>query len=1117
MSVDISNLAKGTEISDQHGAIRIIGKKGSGYTGVVYKATVEIKEKDEIKSKIVAIKFLKKTEKDYDEVVKRFKGEYQKQFIGKRHPNIAEVFRFGYFEGFFYIVSEFIEGRNLFAAFGGLSLPEKIELFEQLFAGLDFIHRSGLLHLDIKAENIFVKTENSCRIVKIVDFGMAAALGDVVKIGGTPHYIAPEVVSKQYARIDARADLFSAAVLMYYCLTSVFPFVKRWGAKDLKTAAEIIANEKPPDPPTKFIEEIPEYLSAIIMRLLAKNPEDRFYPNARAVLNALLTHQPETFGSSINVSYLHPIGDKHIGRKNEQTLLNGAYEKLLSGHQPEHAIFGICGEYGFGKSHLLQCLRRRAEIEQEKVYVNSILFPTDDAKAMQWVEDLRKEQAENRRSILLLLDDFHDCSSPVFFELINSVVSVIDERKSRSQVYEGIQPVMLVVAAETWNPSINFSKHATKLELRPFTKAELKEYLMSTPAFKDKDISDIYIDYLHSEINGNPNGLVEHLEGKDARGAMLKKGKDGSISFNLEGEVVSAMADEASIVADIEKGKPKGKATENRLKDRYDKLLPLEREIVNLVAIWNHKYVTRTIGADDIANFFYTPSAGQLLINLLNEGIFTYTTSIENNKQVGPASSRLVTFANACMQGVAYNRIPVEDRAIIHDSIAGYLKRDVEGILLHKGYGSDKRISTASLAKLSHWLAKRSGNLRLAIELLEDTIALNQPTVHPKLFCHINCLLIECYSGSGRYDKAVELFSKALGMLDVEHGTFFTGMRTWKIQLYLKAIPALIQQCNFTEAVRVIGEARKLLKRPDTISEIVINNYEGRKYYEMFHTSKTFAPELLEEAKRIFEEADHLEEQLPQANKSRIQNNELGNILLEMGNYKDGLPMLEKKLDKYELDGNLLGRAWANIALANAFRGLKEYKKAETHAINALILARSATQPKWLLLARQTLANIYHDSDRYTKALSESRRCIALESLDDTSRWQTTRNQLWVQIGHSYKELYNKHLIRKEDSDDNKIIDEDILNTKEPKESMLDKAIMYFESAIQAGVCGYYLVLAHIGLVEAYIAEVYPRKDAKKAKIHLTETEELFANLPADLQAICKTRIESLKRMIASI
>src|SRR3990167_3379508 len=120
MSVDIFNLKKGTKVVDQHDTIRILEKKGAGYTGVVYKASYEIEEKDGVKSKEVAIKFLKKTEKDYDVIVQRFKDEYQRQFIGKRHSNIAEVFRFDYFEGFFYIVSEFVEGRSFYASFGGL-------------------------------------------------------------------------------------------------------------------------------------------------------------------------------------------------------------------------------------------------------------------------------------------------------------------------------------------------------------------------------------------------------------------------------------------------------------------------------------------------------------------------------------------------------------------------------------------------------------------------------------------------------------------------------------------------------------------------------------------------------------------------------------------------------------------------------------------------------------------------------------------------------------------------------------------------------------------------------------------------------------------------------------
>ncbi|MBI5298676.1 MAG: ATP-binding protein [Deltaproteobacteria bacterium] len=99
------------------------------------------------------------------------------------------------------------------------------------------------------------------------------------------------------------------------------------------------------------------------MRLLAKNPADRFYGNARSVINALLTHSPDAFAdrSHARGSYLTPEGNRHIGREREQEKLHGWVTDLIQNPKAQPPIIAICGEEGMGKTHLLEKLKQSAE------------------------------------------------------------------------------------------------------------------------------------------------------------------------------------------------------------------------------------------------------------------------------------------------------------------------------------------------------------------------------------------------------------------------------------------------------------------------------------------------------------------------------------------------------------------------------------------------------------------------------------------------------------------------------------------------------------------------------------------------------------------------------------
>jgi serine/threonine-protein kinase len=173
------------------------------------------------------------------------------------HPNVLSIRQFGEFEGFYYIVTEYVEGTNLYDLIEAatLSRDELAEIIRCLGAAVSYIHRRGVLHRDIKPANVLIGADGS---VKLADFGLSKILespGDAASTGylGTENYAAPEVL--QGARYDHRADIFSLSITIYRLLTGTFPFTQ--------------ANHRPDRPP------ISPNLEAILLRSMAPRPSSR--------------------------------------------------------------------------------------------------------------------------------------------------------------------------------------------------------------------------------------------------------------------------------------------------------------------------------------------------------------------------------------------------------------------------------------------------------------------------------------------------------------------------------------------------------------------------------------------------------------------------------------------------------------------------------------------------------------------------------------------------------------------------------------------------------------------------------------------------------------------------
>ena len=227
----------------------------------------------------VAVKVLFPEFADDPSFVDRFRRE-AKAAANLNHPNIVGIYDWGQEQGTYYIVMEYVVGRNMadvLRSTGRLSPDRAAEIASDVAEALSSAHNAGLVHRDIKLGNIIVSDDGQ---VKVADFGIATALarrtGDnlthIGSVMGTATYFSPE--QAQGKALDGRSDLYSLGVALYEMIVGKPPFTA-----ETSTAVAVKHVQERPLPPSLLDVSIVESLEAIILKLLAKNPANR-YPKA---------------------------------------------------------------------------------------------------------------------------------------------------------------------------------------------------------------------------------------------------------------------------------------------------------------------------------------------------------------------------------------------------------------------------------------------------------------------------------------------------------------------------------------------------------------------------------------------------------------------------------------------------------------------------------------------------------------------------------------------------------------------------------------------------------------------------------------------------------------------
>lgn len=275
----------GMMLDDRYEIMELIGAGGMAY---VYKALCHRLNRYD------AVKIMRDETAANEEFRKRFRAESQAVAM-LSHPNIVSVYDVSHSDDVEYIVMELVDGISLkqyLQKSGALSTSEVLSFTSQIAKALDHAHNKGIVHRDIKPQNIMLLKDG---MIKVADFGIASLQNDIEESGsetvGSVHYIAPE--QARGAAPDARSDIYSLGIVMYEMMTGRLPYIGNSAAEVAVMHMNVQA-----EPPRSILPEIPEELERICLKAMNSNIDAR-YQTAEELLEDLEAFRNQSLAAQV--------------------------------------------------------------------------------------------------------------------------------------------------------------------------------------------------------------------------------------------------------------------------------------------------------------------------------------------------------------------------------------------------------------------------------------------------------------------------------------------------------------------------------------------------------------------------------------------------------------------------------------------------------------------------------------------------------------------------------------------------------------------------------------------------------------------------------------------------
>ncbi len=884
------------------GKFEYIRKLGEGGFGEVWLAS------DPRRQTKVAVKLLHLKHSDQANI-DVFKREFE-ILAELKQVHLARVFDFGFSPESeqYFLSTEFCPGQKLLEAIEGKPLLYFEEILVQILSALECIHSQGVIHFDIKPENVLVESNDGHPNVKLVDFGVAVRMKALPEqFGGTLAFVAPEVLDRNPG-IDHRVDLYSLGMLCLLCLTGELPF----NSPSPKAMMEWHRNGRIPAKLWKA-RSVPVYLRELTEKLLAKNPADRF-SNSRVVLNFLnlatggkYRQEEESLQAQI------PIEGPIVQRREEA--LQPVWKQLQAvlsrkASSEFSSVLFVCGEPGIGKSRILEEIRHRIQVKEipfleidcdwnvaacPKLDRWLSLAPPVEAEVdPAWQNRRRIDaliEAAEKNPLCLLIDDFHKGDQ----DLRSLILELVGRTRSLRETGQAPALFILAATAEEMEPG---------LRLSPLSFDSISQYLRivigeGMPLAKLADV-------LHQYSGGLPLLMVEGLR---YLAPHFFKGE------NLE-----------NILA----------PTKIHLlyEEKIRRLEGAERELLLVLAL-----LFRPASESELTDILEL-SASALAEHAdpcLKSGLMSGNRLGDPVYRVSSQALALDLIAN----------LGAEERRELHGKIAQGLARHRGGQIQELAYHLAK--AGQSGPALCQYQAasekfEKEGKVASACDCLSKAMELTDPVSED--WREIALKVFKLLVLSGKYREA-EGYRLKLGDYSSWQRSETEGWYYFKTRKLAQA------RAKYLEAL-------EQLPAEESLRRIKIENSLG---------DVDLQEEKIEDAAARFRKTFELEKQLAESERGKVHNNNLGLSLALLGKHAESIAHFEQRLRELP-DHKTTERLWLWNGLGYACLNASRYEDAMSHLKRALVLAEDSGALHPLFSIMGNLLTTLLKKNRYVEGLA---------------------------------------------------------------------------------------------------------------------------------------------------